>query len=418
MHDSEPRHRESGSPQPPRRGVISALRRTAVRPSLPLAIACLLIPASQALGAAAHGRSAAPSGHSKLPHEATAEWEQGTVQFTCTGVTWNYRGFPEAEGNRVAEAIFVDHSEVSAALAVFNGVTGSHTTALMQTPGRHLFKVHARWHTNGLAGHFSAHAKINCPVAPSFSVEDLQAVAGGGGYSSSAISAQVGQTVDSQIVVHNTGNVALTLSGLSNARCDAGTITVPANPLPAGASTAYLCSHLVTAADGAAGSYSSAATVLAVPPEGDGEAIKHTANTLTVKVAAGAVQSAAPATSSKTTTTPTSSATPKSGLLGYSSPTVPALAGPRACVRGAFHVSVKAAGVRSVTFYLDGHKLRTLTSKDARGGRLTISINPARLSMRRHTLLARLALAPTATSASARASRTLVISRCVTSTKG
>ena len=180
------------------------------------------------------------------------------MQLTCTGVTWTYKGFPEAQGNAVTETIFADHSELSVALAVFDGLTGSHTTPLMQAPGRHQFKVRARWHTNGLIGRFSAHAKINCPAAPSFSVEDLQAVAGGGGYTSSAITAQVGQTVDSQIVVHNTGNVAITLSGLSGARCDAGTLSVPTNPLPVGGSTAYLCSHLVTSADGVAGHYSSA----------------------------------------------------------------------------------------------------------------------------------------------------------------
>ena len=155
-HDSEPRSRESGGPQPRRRAAISVFRRSAVRPGLQLgiALACLLAAASQAAAApahpASHGPAAVAAGHSKLPHEATAEWEHGTVQLTCTGVTWTYSGFPEAQGNAVTEAIFVDHSELSAALAVFDGLTGSHTTPLMQSPGRHRFKVRAKWHTNGL----------------------------------------------------------------------------------------------------------------------------------------------------------------------------------------------------------------------------------------------------------------------------
>ena len=106
-HDAEPRPRVSGGPQPRRRGVISALRRALARPSLPLAIACLLVAASQAVAAPAPGPSAVAAGHSKLPHEATAEWEHGTVQFTCTGVSWSYRGFPEAQGNRVAETMLI-----------------------------------------------------------------------------------------------------------------------------------------------------------------------------------------------------------------------------------------------------------------------------------------------------------------------
>ena len=71
----------------------------------------------------------------------------------------------------------------------------------------------------------------------------------------------------------------------------------------------------------------------------------------------------------------------------------------------------------SVTFYLDGHKLKVMTAKDARNGRFTIVINPARLSSGKHRLLARFALARTATSAAAHVSRTLTISRCGTSTK-
>ena len=227
----------------------------------------------------------------------------------------------------------------------------------------------------------------------------------------------MGQTVDSQVVVHNTGNVAITLSGLSGARCDAGTLSVPANPLPVGGSTAYLCSHLITSADGVAGHYSSAAAVIGIPPEGDGEVIKHTANTLTVTVPAAAAQTAAPGTPGKTgtattTTTTTSKATPKIGVLGYSAPAAPAISGPRACVRSGFHVSVNAAGVSSVTFYLDGHRLKVMTAKDARKRALHDRDQPGEAESGKHRLLARFALARTATSASAHVSRTLTIARC------
>ena len=377
--------------------------------SLMLVLAFLLVSACAAATASAAHRSpsAVTAGRRELPREAKSEFEHGTVVISCTGVTWSFKDFPEASRNTVTESLFVDHSELSTSLAVFDGITGSHTVTLLQAPGHHLVKVHAKWRTNGIAGHVTAHAKLGCPAAPSFSIEDLQALAGGGAYTTSPITAQLGQTVNYETVVRNTGNVAITLSSLSDPRCDTGTVSTPTNPLEAGANTAYLCSHVVTAADVAAGSFSSAATVVVAPPEGDGESITHTGSSLSVTVPGAASHASTPAL---VTQPNVSTATPKSGVLGSSSAAAPALTGPKACVRSGFAVSVKASGLASVTFYLDGHKLRVMSAKDARNGKLTIVINAAKLTAGRHKLLARFTLAHAASSASL--SRTLTISRC------
>ena len=53
------------------------------------------------------------------------------------------------------------------------------------------------------------------------------------------------------------------------------------------------------------------------------------------------------------------------GVLGFKTAVVPGLSGPQSCVRSSFHVSIKSAGVTSVTFYLNGHKLKTLTARNA-----------------------------------------------------
>ena len=155
---------------------------------------------------------------------------------------------------------------------------------------------------------------------------------------------------------------------------------------------------MVTAADQAAGSFTSGAMLTGTPPEGDGAAVTGTSNTLTASLPA-----AAPAH----TSTPASSS-PTSGVLGFKSTSVPSLVGPRACVRGGFRVTLKSAGLARVTFYLDGHKLKVLTARNARKGLISIVINPSKLTVGRHKILARITMA----NSSVHATRTLIISRC------
>ena len=101
--------------------------------------------------------------------------------------------------------------------------------------------------------------------APSFTIRKLQEIAGTStGFTTEPLTAAVGQTVDYEIVVDNTGNVPLALSGFTDPRCDAGTIAGGPGPSPLapGASTSYTCSHLLSAL----GPYVNVAGVTATPP--------------------------------------------------------------------------------------------------------------------------------------------------------
>jgi uncharacterized repeat protein (TIGR01451 family) len=255
--------------------------------------------------------------------------------------------------------------------------------------------------------------------APSFSIEKLQRIVGG--YTAAPLNGSVGQRVEYKIVVKNTGNVTLTLEAFSDPRCDPGTITGPPSAtLAVATSVSYLCTHVLSSRDQAAGSYANTATITGTPPTGEGAPITHTSNTVVVTVTAG--KSSPPGTNnpgaptgsvgvSASSTSVTGS--PQSGVLGTAAVGVPALSGPQGCVRSSFHVSIKSTGVQSVTFYLDGHKLKTLTAKNARKGRLTILINPAKLKLGAHKLLARITMAAHGASTKARqASRSITILRC------
>ena len=108
------------------------------------------------------------------------------------------------------------------------------------------------------------------------------------------------------------------------------------------------------------------------------------------------------------------------GTVGSSSPslatsaTAPGLDGrPHACVRSSFVVSIKSSHVRRASFYLDGHKLRTLTSKNARKGRLAVHVSVARLKVGVHRVTVKITMSPLTASAKAiTATRSLSFARC------
>jgi hypothetical protein len=81
-------------------------------------------------------------------------------------------------------------------------------------------------------------------------------------------------------------------------------------------------------------------------------------------------------------------------------------------VRDDFRVSLKAKGVAKVTFYLDKHKLRTLTAKNAVKGLLQLKIDPSKLTVGPHKLLAKITMAATSTTKAKVASRSITVLRC------
>jgi hypothetical protein len=82
-------------------------------------------------------------------------------------------------------------------------------------------------------------------------------------------------------------------------------------------------------------------------------------------------------------------------------------------VRSSFRASVKSKGVASVAFYLDGRRLKTLTAKSARKGLISITIDPRKLSVGAHKLMAKITMAKASSASKAvRGTRTAVVLRC------
>ncbi len=257
--------------------------------------------------------------------------------------------------------------------------------------------------------------------APAFTLEKLQKIDGEGSFTTSTLSGKVGQTVDYEIRVKNTGNVTLSMGALLDTQCDTGTISGGpiGGMLAPGASTSYLCSHVLSSADQTAGSYSNAATLVGTPPDGEGEPITHTTNTVVVTVPPG--PSSPPSTPGSGSSSGSSASSgvlsstvnqSQSGVLGFASATVPALKVPSGCARKNFKASLKSAGVHTVVFYLDGHKLKTMTAKSARKGLISIEINPAKLKVGPHKLMAKITMNRTGSAKATRATRSVTVLRC------
>ena len=87
--------------------------------------------------------------------------------------------------------------------------------------------------------------KVSLSGAPGTFVDSTQAF---------PLAASIGDTVTYSMTLKNTGSADLTVN-LTDARCDAGTLSGPdgrdgtADPLAAGASVTYTCTHLITAND-------------------------------------------------------------------------------------------------------------------------------------------------------------------------
>jgi hypothetical protein len=217
---------------------------------------------------------------------------------------------------------------------------------------------------------------VEVPAMPAFTIEKLQKIAGStSGFTSAHLTGAVGQTVEYKIIVMNTGNVALGFENFTDSHCDAGTIAggPGSAQVPPGASTTYTCSRVLTSV----GSYVNVASVTGTA---QGQApLARESNP--VEVNAAAKGTPAPAVGVGPV-----AQVPKSGLLGRCEASSPAFRGPAGPKRSTFLVQIKAAGVKQVTFYLDGRKLKTLKPSQARGGRFEIQIDARTLSYGRHTV--------------------------------
>ncbi len=479
-------------------------------------------------------------------HEPNPERFRAIVTTTCHEAYWALRNFPDLPDNVVTEKLKEGTLTPVYSAVTFDG-SGMSNTQVMNAPvGKHSIDTGGHWHTNGIRGSFDIHSRKTCPPAPAMTIEKLQQKAGSSaGFVATPLLGEVGQTVDYEIVVQNTGNVPLALSDFTDARCDAGTIaggptgalgagavpslgekaiytcshvltvgdesagkyensarvtatppagdgvqlqmasntvivtlkgapphegaftieklqaisggaftsasltgregetveyeivvrntgentltfsnftdghcdagTIAGGPgaraLAPGESSTYRCFHVLTGADESAGAYDNSATVTGTPPAGEGSAITHTSNVVEVQLA-GTRTLIQPLTGAAPSSSPSAPAShPAGGVAGFAA-AVPALHGPQGCVRASLHATLKAAGVQSVTFYLDGHKLKTMTAKNARHGVFTIAIDAARLRVGVHRLIAKITMARNPADKVVHATRSVAVVRC------
>jgi hypothetical protein len=232
---------------------------------------------------------------------AQAEEAHDTVQFACQGVTFTFAGFPDKPGNRVGEAIIIDRNTRVSRVFSFDGPNGSDTIMLHLSPGHHKLDAWAGWKTNGVKGGHDqplAHG-IDCGAEPRFTIEKLQALGKKGAFTTAPVFGARRERVRYKIVVENTGDVPLTLGALADPRCDPGTIAggLGAAPLAPGEATTYTCTHELTPADQAFGSYENVASITATPPEGDGPPLTQPSDPVLVELPHDAVEGSCEAVS-------------------------------------------------------------------------------------------------------------------------
>lgn len=364
------------------------------------------------------------------------------VEIDCDSIRVKYHGFPSVADspNTILQLVNIKSPPppllpiyFPAKIFTFEGPSAESVIPIAPPVGGSMVDIRSKWDTNGIKGGFDIHQSVKCGPKPAFSIEKLQSL--GGPFTTETLTGAIGQTVLYQMTVTNTGNTPLTFGKFSDTVCDAGTIagetSTPIEPL---GTLTIVCAHKITAADATAGSIVNVATVTGTPEEGEGGPITHESNRVVVtpipeeekeepKEEEKEEPKAPPTTTTTTTQAPksgvlgtsgaSSTSTSKSGVLGFASATVPSLRGPQGCVRSTFTASVKSAGVSSVIFYLDGRRLRRVTSANARKGLLSIRIDVSKLKVGPHRVKATITMKPTTAGAkAAKASRGLTVVRC------
>ncbi|HTZ62728.1 MAG TPA: hypothetical protein VMB51_01335 [Solirubrobacteraceae bacterium] len=226
-------------------------------------------------------------------------------------------------------------------------------------------------------------AKTTPPLEePAFTIEKLQRIGASSSFTKEPLTGSIGQTVEYEIVVKNTGNVPLTFSNFEDSKCDAGTITggPGSNPVGVGEATVYRCTHLLTGA----GEYTNVAIITGTP-EGGSPMEPQGSNVVAVTVPEEPKKEEPPkneekpASSSTTPSTTTPGTTPKhevSPACVASAPKLKGVTGPKS---GSFTVSVPSQGIKQITFYLDNHKIKTMKQSQAKHGKFTIKVNTSKL---------------------------------------
>jgi hypothetical protein len=205
---------------------------------------------------------------------------------------------------------------------------------------------------NDGSGKASASESVLCS---DFTVEKLQQI-GGGSFTKNQLTGNIGETVDYEILVTNTGEAPLKLELIVDVNCT--NMQGPGKGvLATGESTTYTCEHKLTEA----GTYTNVATVAG------NEKAKESNRVSTVVPAPPTPKQVV-----KAVCTVSESSIKLNGASGSK--------------RGLFTVTISALGIQQITFYLDGHKLKTLTSAQAKNGKFTVRIDPRKLRYGAHSV--------------------------------
>ncbi len=188
-----------------------------------------------------------------------------------------------------------------------------------------------------------------------FTIEKLQRLSSDAPFTTFELSGTIGQVVQYEIVVTNTSEIPLMFSNLTDPNCQNITGGPGSNPVPPGQSTIYTCEHALSTV----GQYANEATV-----EGNEGAGTKTSNKVVVNVTAAA------------TPTPTPPAKQEvAGVCDISESSIN-LHGASGSKKKPFSVGVPSLGIKEITFYVDGKKLKTLTSAHAVKGQFVVTVDP------------------------------------------
>ena len=177
------------------------------------------------------------------------------IVFGCSKIVFEYAGFPEAaKANVVTERLRADGTNEFTEKFEFTGGEGKSEVTIPVATGRRPAQAHRRSPLEHQRRHRRERQaqgthQMRGRTKPEFTVGKTQQIAGSSSpFTPEKLTGKLGQTVDYQITVSNTGNVALTLGPFMDPGCDQGTIAGPpeGTAVAPGGKVVYTCSHLLS----------------------------------------------------------------------------------------------------------------------------------------------------------------------------